>query len=321
MSRFVRTALLGMAACALAHPAAAQNSECAGYGGQAGNVCNAAVEGTRLLYPAAGILLGGGQPLLGPAAGLGPFPRFGLMLRVNAAEVQLPSLDYDGSTPTVPAGESVVVPAPLLEGELGLWDGLSSGLLRTSLLLSVQFLPTGQVDNFAVDPDATSIGDAALGFGYGLRVGILDAFFPVPNLGVSVMRRTIPDVRYGDLAEPDQDYEFTAGMAALNLRASADWRFAGFQLAGGLGYDRYSGDATAQFRDPISGLPEPAIALDVEETRWLAYLDFGLNLGPGRLGLEVGWQFAEDQEFTSDFEEIDEDAGRVFGGLAFGLSF
>lgn len=302
-------------------PAAAQNPECAGYGGQAANVCNAAVDGTRLLYPVAGLLLGGGQPLLGPASGPGGFPRAGLALRVNATSVQLPSLEYDGSTSTVAAGDELVVPAPLVEGELGVWKGLGGGLLRLSLLGSVQLLPTDQVDDLRVDPDAASVGGVALGLGYGVRIGVLDPAFPVPGVGVSVMRRTIPDLRYGDLADPGQDYEYVAGLAALNVRANAEWRVASFGFGGGLGLDRYTGDATARFRDPILGLPQAAVDIRVEETRWLAFLDATVGLGPARLGAEVGWQLAKGQDLATEFEEIDEDGGRFFGGLAVGFAF
>ncbi len=314
-------AMLLAAGIAGVRPAVAQNPECAGYGGQAANVCNAAVDGTRLFYPVAGLLLGGGQPLLGPAAGRGGFPRAGLVLRVNAASVQLPSLDYDGSTSTVAAGDELVVPAPLVEGEIGLWDGLGGGLLRLSFLGSVQLLPTDQVDDLTVDPDAASLGDVALGLGYGARIGVLDPAFPVPGIGVSVMRRSIPDLRYGDLADPGQDYEYVAGLAALNVRASAEWRVAAFGFGGGLGLDRYTGDATVRFRDPILGLPQAAVDIRVEESRWLAFLDATVGFGPARLGAEIGWQLAKDQDLATEFEEVDEDGGRFFGGLAVGLAF
>ncbi len=314
-------ALLLAVSLAGARPAAAQNPECAGYGGQAANVCNAAVDGTRLFYPVAGLLLGGGQPLLGPAAGVGGFPRAGVVLRVNAASVRLPSLDYDGSTSTVPAGEHLVVPAPLIEGELGLWRGLPGGLLRLSLLGSVQLLPTDQVEDLTVDPDAASIGGIALGIGYGVRIGVLEPAFPVPGVGIAMMRRTIPDLRYGDLADPGQDYEYTAGLAALNVRASAEWRVAAFGFGGGVGLDRYTGDASARFRDPVLGLPQSAADIRVEESRWLAFLDAALGFGPARLGAEVGWQLAKGQDLATEFEEIDEDGGRFFGGLAIGLAF
>ncbi len=314
-------AVLLAAGIAGVQPAAAQNPECAGYGGQAANVCNAAVDGTRLLYPVAGLLLGGGQPLLGPASGPGGFPRAGLVLRVNAVSVQLPSLEYDGSTSTVAAGDKLVVPAPLCEGELGVWNGLAGGLLRLSLLGSVQLLPTDQVDDLTVDPDAAAIGDVALGLGYGVRVGVMDPAFPAPGLGVSVMRRTIPDLRYGDLADPGQDYEYVAGLAALNVRANAEWRIASFGFGGGLGFDRYTGDATVRFRDPILGLPQAAADIRVEESRWLAFLDATVGFGPARLGAEVGWQLAKGQDLVTEFEGIDEDGGRFFGGLAVGLAF
>ena len=91
------------------------------------------------------------------------------------------------------------IPAPVVEAGLGIWPGLSGGLLAVDVLGSATLLPTG-LDKLSVDPNATKIGDLALGIGYGVRVGVLKGSFPIPSISVSAMRRTIPRVLTGSVA-------------------------------------------------------------------------------------------------------------------------
>ena len=66
--------------------------------------------------------------------------------------VVLPDLDYTGSSSTVPAGDEVLVPAPLIEGALGLYKGMSGGLFAVDLLGSAQLLPTEQLEELQRRP-------------------------------------------------------------------------------------------------------------------------------------------------------------------------
>ena len=67
-------------------------------------------------------------------------PHFSITARVNAAQVQLPDLNYDGNGPGA-EGVEVIAPAPLVEGSLGIWKGLAKGLLAVDALGSAQLLP------------------------------------------------------------------------------------------------------------------------------------------------------------------------------------
>ena len=188
----LRARLVPLLLLSAAGTASAQNSECSSFLTQAQNVCNAAVDGTRLFHPIAGLLVSGGNPVIGTAQTLGGLPHFFLSARVNGVGVRPPDLNYDGSSNTVTTSDKVIFPAPLIEGGLGLWKGLNGGLLSVDALASAQLLPTTQVDNLTVDPDARKIGSVALGLGYGARVGIIRGSFPLPSVSVSVMRRSIP---------------------------------------------------------------------------------------------------------------------------------
>src|SRR5687767_11795945 len=121
--------LPGLFVLALTTPALAQNSECSAYVSNARRVCDAAVDGTRAFHPVAGILVSGGNPTIGSAGTLGGLGHASLTLRANGVNIVLPDVGYTGSSSTVPAGDKLFAPAPLVEGSLGLYGGLPSGLL------------------------------------------------------------------------------------------------------------------------------------------------------------------------------------------------
>lgn len=306
---------------AQSHTAPSQNSECTAYNGQAGNVCNAAVDGTRIFHPVAGLLVSGGNPVIGTAASLGGFPHFAITARVNAVKVQLPDLNYDGTSNTVPLDKEIVAPAPLVEAGLGIWKGMSGGLLSIDALGSAQLLPTTQIDNLTVDPDARKIGSIALGLGYGARIGILKGSFPIPAVSVSVMKRTIPQIQYGDLADPNQDYQYAVDLQATNLRLIASTRVVFINLAAGFGWDKYVGDATIAFRDPLTNIPQPPINIKMDQTRTMLFANAMLDFPVVKIAGEIGYQGGKDQNLSTDFQGFDEAKGRLFGGVGIRIGF
>ena len=312
MRAAVRLSALLSLACVT--PLAAQQSSCAPYGDATRRVCDAAVDGTRAFHPVAGLLVSGGNPVLGTASTRGGLGHFSLTLRANAARVVLPETGYDGTSATVAASDELVAPVPLLEGAAGIYGGLPSGLLGLDLLLSAQLLPTDQLDNLAVEQGARRIGDIALGLGYGARVGILGELGPVPAVSLSLMRRDIPELAYGDLDDGDQ-YRYAVDLHATNLRLVASKHLAALELAAGLGWDKYTGDAEIQFRDPATDAMEPAIELDLDQERALLFLDAGLDLRALRLVGEFGYQTGKDQELSTEFEDFDTTSGKLFGSL------
>jgi hypothetical protein len=298
----------------------AQASECSDYFGRTGRVCSAAVDGTRALHPIAGLLVSGGNPVLGTANTLGGLGHFSLTARANAAHVVLPDVNYDGSTNTVPASDETFAPTPLLEVAAGIYGGMPSGLLAIDFLGSAQLLPTNQIDHLTVESGARRIGDVALGFGYGARVGLLRESGPVPGVSVSVMRRDIPRLAYGDLTDGDQ-YSYAVNLHATNLRVVASKQFAIVDVAAGLGWDKYTGDASVQFRDPVTSLVQPEIPFDLNQSRILAFLDAGLDLSTLKLLGEVGYQGAKDQKLSTDFEEFDTTKGKFFASFGLRVGF
>ena len=312
--------LFGLFLLASASPVFAQTSECAGYVSNAQRVCAAAVDGTRAFHPVIGVLISGGNPTIGSAAALGGLGHASVTLRANAVELVLPELAYDGSSTAVSAGDKFWAPAPLLEGAVGIYKGMGSGLLAIDLLGSAQLLRTDQIDNMTVDAGARKIGDVALGLGYGARIGLLRELGPLPAVSVSLMRRDIPQISYGDVSDGDR-YSYGVDLHATNLRLVASKKLLVFDVAGGLGWDKYTGDAVIRFRDPISGITQPAVPVELENTRVLGFLNAGMSLSVMRLTAEVGYQGGKDQELTTEFEDFDTTKGKFFAGLGLRVGF
>jgi hypothetical protein len=297
-------------------PAAAQLSDCNAFSGSSRRICDAAVDGTRAFHPVAGLLVSGGNPVLGTANTLGGFGRVAVTARANAADVVLPDPGYDGRPGAVPSSEELYAPVPLIEAAAGIYQGLPSGLLSIDLLGSAQLLPTDQIDHLSVDRDATRLGDVALGFGYGVRVGLLRDEGPLPAVAVSAMRRNIPEVAYGDLAGGDA-FRYAVDLQATNLRLVASKQFAALQLAAGIGWDRYTGDARIGLRDQAGS----ELEVGLEESRTLSFVNAGLDLAAFSLIGEAGYQSGRDTELSTDFEDFDTTDGTFFAGLGVRLSF
>ena len=312
--------LVGLCLVASAGPILAQTSECAGYVSNAQRVCAAAVDGTRAFHPVIGVLVSGGNPTIGSAAALGGLGHASLTLRANAVELVLPDLAYSGSNTAVPAGDKFWAPAPLVEGAVGIYKGMGSGLLAIDFLGSAQLLPTDQIDNLTVDAGARRIGDVALGLGYGARVGLLREMGPLPAVSVSIMRRDIPQITYGDVTAGDR-YSYGVDLHATNLRLVASKKLMIFDLAGGFGWDKYTGDAVIRFRDPVTGITQPDVPVDLDNSRVLGFLNAGMSLSVLRLTGEVGFQGGKDQQLATDFEDFDTTKGKFFAGLGLRVGF
>lgn len=304
--------LLGAAA-----PLVAQNSQCTPYAVNANayNVCNAAIDGTRAFQPILGLLTSGGTPVLGTPGNLGGFGRFNVVARVNATDVVLPELSYDGSTTTIPAGDQLFFPSPLIEAAAGLYGGTPSGLFAIDLLGSAQLLPTTQIQNLTVDSSARRIGSVALGLGFGARIGLVRESATAPGLSVSIMRRNIPQLRYGE-STGTTTYTFATDLRATNLRAVASKHLSVLQLAAGLGWDRYTSDATVGLRDPSTGLMAPPIPLALSTSRTMGFVNAGFATRYFKLIGEAGYQFGKDEHLVTTFQDFDPAAGRFFAGAA-----
>jgi len=277
----------------------------------------------RAFYPLAGMIVDGGNPVIGTAGSLGGLGHFALTARVNAIKAALPD-PQAGSQSPVPSSFNGAVPAPMVEGALGLFKGVGGGLLAVDVLGSALILPTG-INDLTVDSGATHISDAALGFGYGVRVGVLNGGFPVPAVSVSWMHRTVPRLRYGTLGPiigTGDDFEFTMDLTSDSYRAVAGWKLAVVDLAAGIGVDRYkSRDTNIRFHDAVTPTSVRTVVINPTNTRALVFVNGGLSLAVVKLVGEIGLQAGKDQSYFTRFSDFDPKAAHVFRGLGVRFGF
>jgi hypothetical protein len=321
-ARIVTTITICLAG--FAAPLAAQEPQCAMPDPTATAACNTAVDAMRAFHPLAGMIVSGGNPVLGTSGSLGGIGHLTITARVNAIKASLPNPD-SASQSRVPSSFHGAIPAPLVEAALGLVRG-RGGFLSVDALGSAVVLPTSGVSGLSVDSNAAHIGGAALGIGYGARVGILGGTFPIPALSVSWMHRTLPRIQYGNLGPAfgtGDQFEFSMDVKADNYRAVASWKFVLVDLAAGLGVDHYSSGATSiSFHDnPLSPSNVRTVVINPSSTREVAFVNGGLSLAALKLVAELGFQTGKDQHFTTNFSNFDPKAGHVFGGVGLRFGF
>src|SRR6266705_996242 len=240
--------------------------------------CNTAVDAVRAFYPLAGMIVSGGNPVLGSGGALGGFGHLMLTARVNGIKAALPDPTAATQSP-VPTSFNGVVPAPMV--------------------------------------------DAALGIGYGARVGVLKGGFPIPSVSVSWMHRSIPRLRYGTLGSAPgtgDQFEFTMDLSSDSYRAVAGWKFVLVDLAAGVGVDRYKSDNTnIRFYD--SPTTTRTVVINPTNTRALVFVNGGLSLAAVKLVGEIGLQAGKDQSYFTQFSGFDPKAAHVFGGVGVRFGF
>ncbi|HEY9015404.1 MAG TPA: hypothetical protein VIM84_10105, partial [Gemmatimonadales bacterium] len=158
------------------------------------------------------------------------------------------------------------------------------------------------------------------GLGYGARVGLVRGLGPLPDVSVSVMRREIPTISYGNVPAGDR-YSYGVNLTATNLRLIASKQVAVLDMAAGLGWDKYSGNAIIQFRDPLTNAVQPNVPVELDNTRVLGFVNAGFNLSMVRLTGEVRYQGGKDQSLSTDFEDFDTTTGKFFAGLGLRVGF
>ena len=143
---------------------------------------------------------------------------------------------------------------------------------------------------------------------------------PLPAVSVSIMRRELPRIGYGSVSSGDA-FGYGLDLHATNVRFVASKQLLILGIAAGLGWDKYTGDAVINFRDPITGTPQPPIPVALNSSRGLAFVNAGLNLSVLKLTGEVGYQTGKDQNLSTDFEDFDTTKGKLFAGVGLRVGF
>lgn len=282
-------------------------------------VCQAALDGVRSLHATAGLLLSGGNPVIGTAeaGGSGKFGHLQITFRAVVAEVVAPDTRFDGSLDTVPVGHRGHLAAPQVDLALGLFSRtLPAGTVTFDLMGSVLGIPDDRFTSFQTVPGSRALGDISLGFGFGFRAAVTGQ--KLPAISLSVMKRDTPTLQYGSTVTGD-NAAYTFNTSAINVRLFAGKRFGALEIAAGGGVNLLKGDAHVVHVDPATGVVGAPIEFVLSSTRMVTAFNTGLVLGPVRLSGEGGYQIGKDEGLATRFAENNLKAGKFFG--SFGLGF
>lgn len=273
-----------------------------------------------MLHPTAGLLLSGGNPVLGAAegGGSGRFGHLQLTFRTVVAEVVGPDTRYDGASDTVGIGHRGHLAVPQVDLALGLFSRTlpNLGTITFDLMGSALGIPDASIGSFQVTPGARSLGNLAVGFGFGFRAAVIGEKLPAVSL--SVMKRDTPTITYGSITG-GENASYTFNTSAINVRLFLGRRFGIVEIAGGGGINLYSGDASVLFVDPQTSTLQAPVAFRLKATRLVTAFNTGLVLGPVHLSGEGGYQVGKDEGLTTRFAENNLKAGKFFGSVGLGF--
>lgn len=295
-----------------AHPCDAQ-------AGATKSVCRAGYDALASILPVAALGASGGNPSIGSAAGGQGFGDLSITLRGSYLRAVLPSTGFDGTTDTVPAVRDLPVAIPSLEMRLGLIRmTLPVGAVAVDFLGAIVGVPAAATDYIRYSSDVRTLMGLALGFGYGIRIGV-EPKGPLPTVSLNVGRHDFPKFTFGDVSTGSQ-FAYTVAVSAINARLMVGKKLSGFELTVGAGADLIKGNYSMVYRNQTTHLPRPRADSSMSAMRILTVVNASLPVGRiFRLSFEGGFQVGKDEKLATVFEAHDPKAGRFFGGVGLGF--
>jgi len=236
------------------------------------------------------------------------------------------------------------VPAPALaiDGAVGVFAGIGvapglGGIGSVDVLVSGSWLPFRAFGTEGFDAESPD-----LAWGVGARLGLLRESFATPGVAVSLMRRSLGNVAFGDVCRgqefvfpmpPDESEcvgpgdtgEFSFDLTNWSTRAVVGKRLLGVGLAGGVGYDRYSSDIAYGFRyadtAPNTSRIVRPVPVSVSSSRWSAFGNVSYQFLLASLALEAGWQQGGSPIPGFQGGNFDPGGGAFFGSAGLRLAF
>ena len=217
-------------------PPAVAPHPCDARSGPTKSVCRAGYDALASVIPVASLGASGGNPSIGSAAGGRGFGDISITLRATYLRTVLPSTAFDGTTDTVPAARRLPVAVPSVEIRFGLLrKALPVGAATVDFLGSMIGVPKSATDYIRYSSDIRSLQGLALGFGYGIRIGVAPKG-PMPTVSLNVGRHDFPKFTVGDIGAGSQ-FAYTVAVSAINARLMVGRRFSGFEFTAGAGAD------------------------------------------------------------------------------------
>ncbi len=188
---------------------------------------------------AAGLLAALGSDVPGTSSThgrrLGLAPRVGVSLSASALRFSLP--DVSGRTAGALAESDAATLAGLRATAVaGLLDGFGFGP-GVGGILSLDLIGSYAIARFPTDKGLSSSGSAV---GLGARVGVLRESFTLPGISVAATRSWHTEIELGDDRTPGAA---STSLTVSSLRATAGKNWFVIGVMGGVGWDRYEGDA------------------------------------------------------------------------------
>jgi hypothetical protein len=227
-------------------------------------------------------------------------------------------MTYDGTSDTVQADKRLMVLLPRLDLALGLFSKkLPLGTVAMDLLGSAVVIPANATTRVRLDENARTIEGLALGLGFGFRAAVVMPA-PKPTISLSVMKRDMPAIRFGDLAAGDRLSAATS-LSAISARLLVGGRLRILTLAAGGGIDLYKGSGSVSYAD--SAGVDSTVAVQLSTMRIMTTANAAIALGPVTVWGEGGFQVGKKTELVTVFRRNDPSSGRFFGGLGASLQF
>lgn len=258
-----------------------------------------------------GLAASGGSDIPGTSSTLGwrrgRGPRVAAGVRLNGVRIPLPAVDQASSS-RLPGLRSLVSSVSL-EGAVGLFDGvraapLYGGILALDAIASVGMLRLPRGDGFQGD---------AFSAGIGFRVGLLRESFNVPGISVSVMRRFVGEARLGADGAPAA-LRLESDATAVRAVIGKDLAAAGVVF--GVGWDRYSGDATLEGAVSPGGRPAGVALSGPPVDRLLVFGALSRTWQVIQVTGEFGWAGGFDESPDPATMPFDPGTGSIFGSLS-----
>lgn len=314
-----RLILLFLALASWANPLRAQDPKCPADTTAGGRICQAGVDALNLFLPTENILVSGGNVVPGTAGALGKFGHFRIGARIGLVRVTIPSTSYDGTSDTVKSDTRLLIPVPRLDLSVGLFSkALPVGTASVDLLGSAVILPTDVSSRYSVDENARKIESLALGLGFGFRAAMKMAGNK-PTVSLSVMKRDMPRLRFGDLGNGD-DLSVATSLSAINVRLAVGGKLSLLKLSAGGGMDLIKGNGQVSFVDPVT-LADSTFTVEMSTSRITTFLNAALDFGPLTLWGEGGFTIGKNEGIVTTFQRIDPGGGTFYGGLGGAISF
>jgi hypothetical protein len=314
-------------------------SPCALLGGNARERCFAVAQTAESVQPQLGILIGGGNPILGTAGAGGlrlrTIPRVDISPRLNLTFVRLPDiLAAEAGTTVDRLNRTLGIPAPALGTTVavGVVPGFNvapgfGGVGSVDVLFGATILP------FAI-ADVEGFSGGALGYSAGARIGLMRESFVAPAASLSVLHRWQGTARFGRVCRgtevggicdgPGDVGEISFDLQDWSTRLALSKRLAGIGVAGGIGYDRFASDVSFAVRYPVTmgtALIFRSPELDLRNDRWSVFGNLGYTFLISTLSVEAGWMQGDSPIQGYTVRGFDPRSGTWFGSLGGRIGF